>query len=59
VTAETLEDLQAEMLAAADNLEFERAAQLRDQIARLKGEAVASPQVKKGRRGKKFARRGR
>jgi excinuclease ABC subunit B len=53
VTAETLEELQAEMLAAAENLEFERAAQLRDQIARLKGEAVASPQVKKARGGRR------
>ncbi|MBX7104760.1 MAG: excinuclease ABC subunit UvrB [Gemmataceae bacterium] len=53
VTAEMLEELQAQMLAAADALEFEKAAQLRDQIARLKGEAVASPQVKKGRRGKR------
>ncbi len=57
-TAETLEALQREMLEAAENLEFERAAQLRDQIARFKGEAVASPQVKKGRRGKKYSRRG-
>ncbi|VTS08372.1 excinuclease ABC subunit UvrB [Tuwongella immobilis] len=52
VTAEYLEALQAEMLAAAKNLEFERAAQLRDKIAELKGEKVATPQVKKGR-GKK------
>jgi excinuclease ABC subunit B len=48
-TAQTIEDLHKEMLAAADNLEFEKAAQLRDQIARLRGETVASPQVKKGR----------
>ena len=52
VTAEFLEELQAEMLAAAQELNFERAAELRDRIAKLKGEAVASPQVKKrkGRR---------
>jgi succinyl-CoA synthetase beta subunit len=40
------------MLEAAANLEFEKAASLRDQIAKLQGKAVASPQVKKGRRGK-------
>ncbi len=51
VTAEFLEELQKEMLLAAENLEFERAAQLRDQIAKLRGETVASPQAKgKGRR---------
>jgi excinuclease ABC subunit B len=56
VTAEYLEELQKEMLAAAQNLEFERAAQLRDKIAQLNGETVASAQVGgqrgKGRRGK-------
>jgi excinuclease ABC subunit B len=49
VTQEYLEELQAEMLGAAANLEFERAAQLRDRIAQLKGSPVASPQVKKRR----------
>jgi excinuclease ABC subunit B len=52
VTQEYLEELQAEMLAAAANLEFERAAQLRDRIAELKGQPVAAPQVKK-RRGRR------
>jgi excinuclease ABC subunit B len=52
VTEEYLEELQAEMLAAAQNLEFERAAQLRDRIAKLKGQPVASPQAKK-RRGRR------
>ena len=47
VTAEYLEELQAEMLQAAQELNFERAAELRDRIAKLKGEKVASPQVKK------------
>jgi excinuclease ABC subunit B len=47
VTAEFLEELQKEMLAAAQNLEFERAAALRDHISKLKGEAVASPMPKK------------
>src|SRR5262249_39974971 len=47
VTEEYLEELQAEMLQAAQNLEFERAAQIRDRIAQLKGQPVASPQTKK------------
>jgi excinuclease ABC subunit B len=49
VTEEYLEELHGEMLAAAANLEFERAAQLRDRIAKLKGQPVAAPQVKKRR----------
>jgi excinuclease ABC subunit B len=49
---ETSEELHQQMLEAAANLEFEKAASLRDQIAKLQGKAVASPQVKKGRRGK-------
>jgi excinuclease ABC subunit B len=58
VTEEYLEELQKEMLAAAENLEFERAAQLRDRIAKLKGEPTAvAPQVKK-RRGRKAHRHG-
>ena len=43
---ETLRELEKEMLAAADNLEFEKAALLRDQINQLKreiGEAVSEP----------------
>jgi excinuclease ABC subunit B len=52
VTQEYLEELHHEMLAAAESLEFERAALLRDRIAQLKGEKVASPQVKKPRRGR-------
>jgi len=51
VTEEFLEALQAEMLEAAQNLEFERAALLRDKLAQLKGEKVATPQTK-GRRGR-------
>ena len=49
VTQEYLEELHGEMLAAAANLEFERAAQLRDKIAKLKGEKTAAPQGKKKR----------
>ena len=56
VTVEYLQELHEEMLEAAKDLDFERAALLRDQIAKLKGEKVATAQVKKGR-GK--ARRGR
>jgi excinuclease ABC subunit B len=52
VTAEYLEELQKEMLDAAKNLEFERAASLRDKIAQLQGEPVATIQVKKPRRGR-------
>jgi excinuclease ABC subunit B len=44
VTQEYLEELHGEMLAAAANLEFERAAQLRDRIAQLKGQPTAAPQ---------------
>jgi excinuclease ABC subunit B len=53
VTQEYLEELHGEMLAAAANLQFERAAELRDRIAKLKGEPSAAPQPlgkKRGRR---------
>ncbi len=53
VTAEYLQELTAEMLAAADAMEFERAALLRDRIAELKGEKVASPQARPERKGGK------
>jgi excinuclease ABC subunit B len=46
VTQEYLEELHGEMLSAAANLEFERAAQLRDRIAELKGQPTAAPQIK-------------
>jgi excinuclease ABC subunit B len=52
VTQEYLEELHGEMLAAAANLEFERAAQLRDRIAELKGQPTMAPQAKK-RRGRR------
>jgi excinuclease ABC subunit B len=54
VTEEYLEELQAEMLQSAANLEFERAAELRDRIAQLKGQPSMAQQMKKPRR-----RRGR
>lgn len=53
VTEEFLEELHAEMLAAATNLEFERAAELRDRIAKLKGQPTMAPQAKPKRRRKK------
>jgi excinuclease ABC subunit B len=53
VTQEYLEELHGEMLAAAANLEFERAAELRDRIAKLKGEPTMAPQTKKPRGRKK------
>ncbi|HWY87185.1 MAG TPA: excinuclease ABC subunit UvrB [Gemmataceae bacterium] len=53
VTEEYLEELHGEMLSAAANLEFERAAQLRDKIAQLKGQPTMAPQAKKGRRRKR------
>ena len=60
-TAEFLADLHAEMLAAAEALEFERAAKLRDKIETLKnnqeGRAATPegfrPQVKVSKRGKR------
>ena len=64
--AETIRELEDEMLAAANNLEFEKAALLRDQIKELKrtldGVAAASPgaaariSYSKGGKGKKFSR---
>lgn len=56
VTQEYLEELQSEMLEAAEKMEFERAAELRDLIAKLKGEAVATPQTKKSRKGRRRKR---
>ncbi len=49
VTEEQLEELHREMLKAADERRYEDAARLRDTISKLKGEPVASPQVKKPR----------
>ncbi len=48
---QVLEELTAEMLKAADDLEFERAAYLRDQIAKLRGEdgKKERPRKRKGK----------
>jgi excinuclease ABC subunit B len=53
-TEERLEELQAEMIKAAEEQRFEDAATCRDEIRKLKGETVATPQGegkrKRGRR---------
>jgi excinuclease ABC subunit B len=52
-TQEYLNQLEAEMLSAAEQLEFERAAKIRDKIAELKGSGMPagkSSQMKKSRR---------
>ena len=36
ITAEFIQELEAEMLAAAESLEFERVAQIRDRITRMR-----------------------
>jgi excinuclease ABC subunit B len=61
VTDDYLKSLEEEMLSAAQNLEFERAAQLRDRILKLKDqvgqplatidEAPSTPKGSRGRRG--------
>ena len=48
--ARVLADLEAEMLAAADELQFERAATLRDQIEALRTGKPAAPRRRQGRR---------
>ena len=50
---ETISALQREMLEAADALEFERAAYLRDQIAELKGGSPAKGKAKRRHAGKR------
>ena len=64
VTQEYLNELEAEMLAAAESLEFERAAKLRDRIVQLKqqiGKPVPadddSSNPKGGKRGRKGGKR--
>ena len=70
VTQEYLNELEAEMLAAAENLEFERAASLRDRITELQqkigekitvhseSEEAAEPKRRGGRKGKGKRSRG-
>jgi len=60
ITEEFLNELEAEMLAAAENLEFERAAALRDRITQLRnsvGKKVHEVAVKSYKAGPKFKSR--
>jgi excinuclease ABC subunit B len=66
ITEEYIRELEAEMMEAAEQLEFERAAAIRDRITQMQdsiGEKVSDVKVeshkrgKKGRRKKKVARR--
>jgi excinuclease ABC subunit B len=50
---ELIEELTAKMLDAAANQRFEEAAQYRDQIAKARGQAVASPQPEGKKRGRR------
>ena len=56
VTEEYIQELHAEMIRRAKELDFEGAAEIRDRIGKLKGEPVAAPQLKKPRRGMKRKR---
>ncbi len=56
VTEEYVEELHAEMIRRAKELDFEGAAEIRDRISKLKGQPVAAPQLKKPRRGMKKRR---
>ena len=60
ITEEFLNELEAEMLAAAENLEFERAAALRDRITQLRdsvGQKVHEVAVKSYKAGPKYKSR--
>jgi excinuclease ABC subunit B len=46
----TIEELRSEMLLAAEQLEFERAAQLRDKIQKLQGKPTAPPSASEQRK---------
>jgi len=56
VTQEYVNELEAEMLAAAEALDFERAAELRDRIAELRGK-IGQP-LKTSRNNRRSARKG-
>jgi excinuclease ABC subunit B len=55
VTEEYLQQLHEEMIRRAKELDFEGAAEIRDRMAKLRGEAVAAPQIKK-KKGRKWAK---
>ena len=68
ITEEYLAELEAEMLAAAEELEFERAAALRDRIAQMReqmGKPLAEAEIhhatreERGRRRKKHSQSGK
>ena len=59
ITEEYIRELEAEMMEAADQLEFERAAAIRDRITQLQdsiGEKVSDVKVESHKRGKKGRR---
>jgi excinuclease ABC subunit B len=61
ITEEFLEELQAEMLAAAERLEFERAAALRDRIQQMRqqmGKPLAEAKVEHATRDRRGRRHG-
>src|SRR5699024_10986127 len=54
--AERMEALRGEMLLAAEELEFEKAARLRDELHRLEGRAIdgaRKPDKRRGKRGRR------
>ena len=57
VSLEQLKELEEEMHTAAENLEFERAAELRDRILKLKGQAIPPQAPPQHRRRKSSSRR--
>jgi excinuclease ABC subunit B len=67
ITEEYVSELEAEMIAAADALEFERAAKIRDRIQKMRdslGKTVAevdahSPKTEGGRKGRRKGKGGR
>ncbi|MGD0897770.1 MAG: excinuclease ABC subunit UvrB [Thermoguttaceae bacterium] len=62
ITEEFLEELQAEMLAAAEALEFERAAALRDRIQQMRaqmGKPLSEAKIEHATRDRRGHRRGR
>ncbi len=59
VTEEFIRELEAEMLAAAEQLDFERAARLRDRIHQLKKQLGQPVPEDKGSKSPGFARKGR
>ncbi|REJ66623.1 MAG: excinuclease ABC subunit UvrB [Planctomycetota bacterium] len=62
VTEEFISELEAEMMEAADDLDFERAAALRDRIVQLQdavGQPIDEVQVESATRGKRGKRRGK